>query len=206
MGDSSLCPPSCRRDGRRLKRGAPLPLCPSDHHHCPLLGASLAPCCWRSCRPCRHAGMRPCSNAAAIVGAARGANVRHPMCHCHCQGPAGPGFVRFVVGVWWLCVVGHCRSLFIVHCPSVVARTPLLFIVVVICCRHTVSSPRVLQGGNPQDQDPTPFNCHCCKSDGHGHTSAAVEYYCTVIGTVRDDMAGRGWTASPTTCRATLVP
>lgn len=163
----SLCPPSCRRDVRPLKRGAPLPLCPSDHHHCPLLAASLAPCCWRSCRPCSsHAAMQP------IVGAARGANVRHPMCNC--QGPAGPGFVRFL-----LLVCGGCVSSdTVVHCPLSTGSStqPLLFIVVVIVAgTHKVSSPRVLLGRQPTGPRPTPFDCTVAKVTVTV-TSAAVEY------------------------------
>lgn len=89
------------------------PLCPSDRQ---LLIAQSIPCLLAILAD--H--MQACSNAAH-VGAARGANVRHP--RCHCQGPAGPGFVRiFWFVVWWLCVVGHCCSLF----PSVACS----------CCNH----------------------------------------------------------------------
>lgn len=146
------------------------PLCPSDHHHCPLLGTSLA--VGDPAGPCSHAAMQQCSNAA-IVGAARRANVRHPMCHC--QGPAGPGFVRFLGGVWWCMVVyGGCVSsdTVVVHSLSIGRSTqPLLLLLLsflLLVLAPSLVTP-VSSSAAAHRNKANPVQRHCCKSDGHGH-------------------------------------
>lgn len=82
--------------------------------NCSLLRASLA--CWRSWRTiCRRAAMQPMLEPLAeLMYGTPGAIAKAPRARGSCV------FFGFVV--WWLCVVGHCCSLF----PSVACS----------CCNH----------------------------------------------------------------------
>lgn len=108
-------------------------------------------------------------------------------------------------GLWCgscVCVVGHCCSL----CHRLRAAVVIIVAVVaggviVAAGKHKImtwAGRRRAHQSCPSSSSPTshrnktnPIQPHCCKSDGHtAVTSTAVEYYCTLPSTVRDDMAG----------------